>query len=236
MLNRLRWILALGILLTYPLALSAQTEDTRPGIAVMQFENAGSHGDDAEADDFAAFEVGLQSILTSELSQNAALRIVERRALQAVLDEQDLAVQGRVDANTAARIGRLIGVRYMILGSFVDIFEQMRMDARVVDVETGELLRARGIQAEREQVLQIVADLAAAITEGLELPALEVEEAEAAPQQRELPIRGVALFSRAIRASNEGRTDEARELLQEVTSEWPNFVPAQEELRQLPTG
>jgi TolB-like protein len=234
--RKLLALFAFTALLSVPLDVAGQDEvDRRPGIAVMQFENAGSHGDDAEAEDFAALEVGLQIMLTTELSQNGALRLVERSAIQDLLAEQDLAVQGRVDASTAAEIGRLVGARYMVLGSFVDIFEQMRMDARIVDVETGELLRARGIQEEREEIYQIVIDLAAAITEGLELPELDAEVAEERRDQ-ELPIEAVTLFSRAVRFGDAGRTDEAREMLRRVTDEWPHFVAAQEALQQLPTG
>mgnify|MGYP001822957639 CR=1 FL=1 len=229
-------VFALVAFATLPFELAGQDEtDLRPGIAVMQFENAGSHGDDAEAEDFAALEVGLQIMLTTELSQNGALRLVERSAIQDLLAEQDLAVQGRVDASTAAEIGRLVGARYMVLGSFVDIFEQMRMDARIVDVETGELLRARGIQEQREEIYQILIDLAAAITEGLELPELDAEIADERREQ-ELPIEAVTLFSRAVRFGDAGRTEQAREMLQRVTNEWPHFEDAQVALQQLPTG
>ncbi|MBT8404277.1 MAG: CsgG/HfaB family protein, partial [Gemmatimonadetes bacterium] len=153
MLRRFVSTLVLAPLVLLPLQVVGQAEpDTRPGIAVMQFENAGSHGANAEAENFAALEIGLQVILGTELGQNAALRLVERDDLQALLREQELATEGRVDASTAADIGRLVGARYMVMGSFVDIFEQVRMDARVVDVETGELLRARGVQDRREEI------------------------------------------------------------------------------------
>ncbi len=229
-------LLALVALLLVPLAATGQDgADSRPGIAVMRFDNAGSHGDAAEAENFEALEVGLQDMLISELSQNSELRLVERGALQELLREQELGAQGRIEAETAARIGRLIGARYMILGSFVDVFEQVRMDARVVDVETGELLRARGVQDRREQIYGIVVELAQAITEGLELPELPQAVREAR-REREIPAEAVTLYSRALVFQDAGRTDEARELLQRVTTDFPQFVEAREKLQQLPTG
>lgn len=228
-------ILALLLLLVPVVAAAQDAVDTRPGIAVMRFDNAGSHGEAAEAENFAALEVGLQDMLISELSQNAELRLVERAALQELLREQELGSQGRMEAATAAQIGRLIGARYMILGSFVDVFEQVRMDARVVDVETGELLRARGVQDRREQIYGIVVELAHAITEGLELPELPraVQEQR---REREIPAEAVTLYSRALVFQDAGRTDQARELLQRVTTDFPQFVEAREKLQQLPTG
>ena len=41
---------------------------------------------------------------------------------------------------------------------------------------------------------------------------------------------------RGIAYALEGRTDEARELLQRVTAEYPQFVEARQQLQQLPTG
>ena len=93
MLKKLLADFALAAFATLPFEVAGQDEtDRRPGIAVMQFENAGSHGDDAEAEDFAALEVGLQIMLTTELSQNGALRLVERSAIQNLLAEQDLSL------------------------------------------------------------------------------------------------------------------------------------------------
>ena len=219
-----------------PAFLAAQdAADTRPGIAVMRFDNAGSHGDEAEAENFEALEVGLQDMLISELSQNSQLRLVERGALQELIREQELGTEGRVEAATAAEIGRLVGARYMILGSFVDIFEQVRMDARVVDVETGELLRARGVQDRREQIYGIVVELSQAITEDLDLPELP-EAVQEERREREIPSEAVTLYSRALVFQDAGRTDQARELLQRVTSDFPEFVEAREKLEQLPTG
>ncbi len=236
MVRRFMSALVLGCLVLVPGQGLAQAEtDTRPGVAVMRFENAGSHGGNAESENFEALEVGLQVMLNTELSQNSALRIVERADVEALLREQELATEGRVDASQAASIGRLVGARYMVLGSFVDIFEQVRMDARIVDVETGELLRARGVQDRREEIYSILLELSQAITEGLELPELDPQVAEER-RDREVPAEAVSLYSRALVLEDLGRTAQARELLQRVADDFPDYVEAQERLEQLPTG
>ena len=123
----------------------AAAQDTRPGVGIFAFENGGSYGQEAE--DFEALQVGLQQMLIGDLSGNSGLRLVERGQIQALLDEQDLGAGGRVDASTAAQIGRLIGARYMIFGSFIDFYGDFRLDARIIDGETGEVIktdRARG--------------------------------------------------------------------------------------------
>src|SRR5919106_3295866 len=69
--------------------------EMRPAIAVLPFLNGGSFG--REREDFAALEVGMQQILTTELSQNSALLVVDRSVLRKLLEEQDLGASGRVD-------------------------------------------------------------------------------------------------------------------------------------------
>jgi hypothetical protein len=127
-------LLALGLFLP---ALSA-AQDTRPGIAVMPFQNGGSYGQDKE--NFDALERGIAGMLISELSQNPAARVVERENVQRLLDEQDLGADGGVDAATAAKVGKLVGARYMVMSTFV-ASRPVPGGRAPVDVETSEILK-----------------------------------------------------------------------------------------------
>ncbi len=144
----MRWplvvALALAAGLAAPLADEAHAQDARPGIAVMPFENGGSYGQDKE--DFEALQVGLAQMLTTEFGVNPGMRVVDRREITNLLKEQDLATSGRVDQNTAARIGRLVGARYMVFGNFVDFYGDFRIDARIVNVETSEIVKTEKVR------------------------------------------------------------------------------------------
>ena len=111
-------------------------------------------------------------MLLTELQQNPALRIVERSYLKQLIEEQNLGASGRVDAGTAAQLGRLVGARYVVLGLFTDLFGNFRLDGRIVDVETGEVLRSASVQAKRQKMYPMVVDLATKITAGAQLPQL----------------------------------------------------------------
>jgi TolB-like protein len=234
--GRVTLLAALLLLLSLPVGTAAQEEpDRRPGIAVLRFDNAGSHGDDAEAENFAALEVGLQQMLITELSQNDDLRVVERAALQELLAEQDLVQEGRVDPSTAVEIGRLVQAGYVVLGSFMDLYGEVRMDARVVEVETSETVRGRAVMGDRRDIYRLLVDLSQQLTEELDLPELP-EAVQEERRERQIPDEAVTLYSRALVLEDLGRTDAARELLQRVTNDFPDFVEAREQLRQLPTG
>lgn len=221
-------LIALGLTLALavgsPVSAQDAMEDDRPGIAVMPLDNGGSHGSDAEAENFDALDVGLQQILLTELSQNRALRIVERGRLAEILQEFELSDQGLVDASTAAQVGNLVGARYMVLGSFTDLFGEMVLTVRVVDVETSEVLPSAKVQGEREETLSMLIDLAETITAQIDLPSLPAQVREAREEQAE-PVtpEGLRKYSRALKLIDAGFEEQGMETLVEVQSEFPDW-------------
>ena len=84
-----RKISLLGVALA-ALAIPLAAQDSRPGIAVLPFENGGSYGKDKE--DFDALRKGIAATLIYELARNPGARLVEREQTQRLLDEQGLGV------------------------------------------------------------------------------------------------------------------------------------------------
>lgn len=221
-----RLTLLLLAALVVPQALHGQ--DARPGVAVMAFSNGGSYGDGAQ--DLSALEVGLQQMLLTELAQNEALRIVERSLLRSVLEEQDLAAEGRVDARTAAGLGKLVGARYMITGAFTDSYGEFRIDARIVDVETGEIIQSREVRDSRENLYQLLVTLASEVMADVELEPLpaSVRQSRGA---REIPLEAVTIYATAQALADDGALDQAVELYRQLMDRFPQMVEAAEALR-----
>jgi TolB-like protein len=225
--------LALGFAL-FASALGAQEDqqDRRPGVAVLRFDNGGSHGPQAEEGDFAALEVGLQQMLLTELAQSTDLRIVERGRLNDLLAEQDLSAEGRTAPGNAVQIGKLVGARYVVLGSFTDLFGQFRMDARVVDTETGDILESESVRDRREKIYDLLVDLAGKIIHDIDLPALPERTIEE-HKSRDIPPEAITLFSRAQLYEDGGQKDRAIELYRRLTTEFPDMVQARQALEQI---
>lgn len=203
----------------------------RPGIAVFPFTNGGSYGPARE--DMAALEVGIQGMLLTELQQNPELRIVERGILREALAEQDLGTAGRVDPGTAARVGRLVGARYAITGTFMDLYGNFRLDGRIVDVETGEILRTVRIDNQRrENLYRLMVDLAEQIVRGVDLPPL-ARATRQERRERNMPDEAVMLLSLAMDHQDNGRQPEAVELYRQIVQRFPDYTEAREALRQI---
>jgi TolB-like protein len=215
-----------------PAAAAQRTADTRPGLAVFPFAPGISIGPDRE--DLDALSIGLQQILITELAQNPALRVVDRSVIRQLLEEQDLGASGRVDVATAARIGRIVGARYAVAGGFNDVDRRVRLDGRIVDVETSEVIQGVEVTDSRERLYAIVVELAQRVTRGVNLPPL----APAVRQQRmersaALPRDAVIMYSQAQYFEDRGELGRARELYLRVTTEFPALVEAAEALRRL---
>ena len=213
-----------------------QAQDSRPGIAVMPFENGGSYGQDKE--NFEALEKGIAGMLISELAQNPAARIVDRSSVQRLLDEQNLGKDGRADAATAAKIGKLVGARYMVMGSFVDLYGRFRVDARIVDVETSEIVkvvRSDPKYEKREELFKLLQTVAERLMAETKLPALTAEMSRAV-RARNVPTEALTYYSRALLYQDRGDKAKAAEFYKKATDVFPDYAEAIEGLKKINGG
>lgn len=228
--RRTMTLLFLGLLVGAP-TLNAQ--DTRPGIAVLPFENGGSYGQDKE--NFDALQRGIAGMLISELSRNPAARVVERENVQRLVDEQNLGADGRVDAATAAKIGKIVGARYMIMGGFVDLYGRFRVDARIVDVETSEVIkvvRSDPKLEKRETLFQLLQTLSESLMSGTNLPALSADVRGAA-RARSVPTEALTLYSRALLYQDRGDNTRAADYYRRALEVFPQYAEAQQGLQKV---
>ncbi len=213
------------------LPVPAMAQDSRPGVAVLPFENGGSYGRDRE--DLEALRRGIAGILISELATRPAIRLVDRAETQRLLDEQNLAASGRVDAATAARVGRLVGARYMIAGTFLDLYGDFRIDARIIDVETGEIVnvvRSDPSLKDRRQLYAMIQSVAERIATEARFPAAGADAGRR--PAREIPTEAVTFYSRALLYEDRGDRAKATEFYERALQLFPAFTEATEGLRK----
>lgn len=88
-------------------------------VAVLDFDTGGKRfsyrGSSTDA------ETVIPAILTTELASSPRFTVVEREQLEAVLREQNLGASGAVTAETAASLGEVLGVNYLIVGKITEL-------------------------------------------------------------------------------------------------------------------
>lgn len=215
-------VLLILVLSGLPGRLLGQASDNRPGIAVLPFDVTQIPPTDL-AD--AGLNFGLQQMLVTDLEANSALRIVDRRSLNDVMQELDLGGSGRVDGETAARIGRIVGARYMIGAAYFDNSGEVRLDARIIDVETTEVINTARVSDERDHLFDLTGELADAITAEVDLPPLP----EAVREERRahsVPMEAIELYTYAVKSDEAGDMEEAVQYLDMALERWPEYADA----------
>jgi TolB-like protein len=213
----------------------ARGQDARSTIAVLPFENSGSYGQDREA--FDALAVGLPVILGATLAAHPAVAVVERGRLDQTLDQQKLAAARRVDAGSATEIAKASGAQYAVSGSFTDFYGKVRINARVVDARTGQILKVVSNddpklqdRAQLAAIVQIVADgIVGAMGLAPYPPAV-------AARRRAVPTEALTEFSRGLMFENRGDRAKAAEAYQRALTSAPDLDEARSALQGLKGG
>ncbi len=138
---------------------------SRLGIAVMPIEVKG---------ELSSFGGALTDKMVSQLVNLRRFKVIERTALDKVLQEQQLQVSGVVDDETAVKVGRVAGADAMVIAGVVQYGSGSKVNVRVIDTETSETIVARGEQVagnDVEDFEKAIDDLAIMIYN--ELPIVE---------------------------------------------------------------
>jgi len=212
------------------LAAQGRGQDTRPGIAVLPFDNSGSYGQDKE--NFDALQKGIAGMLISELAANPAARVVEREEIEKLLAEQSLGASGKVTPETAAKIGKLVGARYVIAGTFIDFYGDFRLDARLVNVETSEIVKVESDRMQRDHLFDIIRTVAARLMKDANLPPLPRQASEQR-MNRQVPTEALTFYSKALLYQDRGQKDKAAEMYQRALAVFPEYAEAQQGLQRV---
>lgn len=210
-------------------------QDARATITVLPFENSGSYGQDREA--FDALEVGLPAILSATLAAHPSVAVVERGRLDQTLDQQKLAAVHRLDAGSATEIAKAAGARYAVSGSFADFYGKFRINARVVDAQTGQILKVVSNDdpklQDRAQLAAIVQVVADRIVGAM---GLAPYPPEVAARRRAVPTDALTEFSRGLMFENRGDRAKAAEAYQRALTSAPDLDEARSGLQRVKAG
>jgi len=161
MMRRVRsllFVLFAVLLATAPTARAAG--NAKPRVAVLEFVDKSTHY-------YSWYHVGraAQDMMVTALVQGDAFRVIDRERLQALMQEKNLSLSGDVDPKTAVKVGKMLGVEYLIVGAVTEFgvtnsgasvpgygglpsfsMKTQRMDAaidaRAINTSTGEIVWA----------------------------------------------------------------------------------------------
>ena len=196
-------------------------------IAILYFDNG---SDNAE---LSRLRKGLADMLISDLSKIKMLNVIERARLEEILKEQKLNNSKEFDASTGSKVGKLLGVQYILTGAFFDLMGSMRMDARIIDVETGKIIKSEGIDGATNTFFDLEKKLVVKIAGGLNVDLAADKTSDVEVKETSLSYETSLLFSDGLDQMDKGESSKAIETFKKVLKKNPDFVPAQQALNKL---
>jgi TolB-like protein len=229
----MRRYLLWGIVAAAALARTVVAQQSGPiVIAVLPFEDRGSYGQDKEV--FRALELGIPATFAAELSRHPRVRVVDRARIGKVLQAQNLGPNARVDAATAAKIGGEAGARYAITGNFADFYGKFRIDARVVDVGNGQILK---VVSNNDPNLQDRADLSRIIQslaeKALAAVGLPASGNAAGGRAAMVPTDALTQYSLGLLSESQGDKAKAGQHYQRALTTFPDYSEAREAVQRV---
>lgn len=112
---------------------------------------------------------GMADMLTTELVKSGKYTVIERQEIQSLMDEQNLGMSGRVTEQSAAQIGKLLGVELAVVGAVTEFGQTkggtggsfggigigvkkqkatVAVDVRFINTSTGEIIAAENVRKE----------------------------------------------------------------------------------------
>lgn len=100
-------------------------------IAVMKFQALNDTSENSRLGTMVS------EMFTTEVVNSDAFKIVEREQLRKIMAELNVGQSGIIDTTEAQKIGKMLGASAIITGSVMKMGDQLRIDSRIIEVETG---------------------------------------------------------------------------------------------------
>ena len=104
--------------------------------------------------------------LITGLVETGRFDVIERRLLEKLLEEQKLGVTGAIDPNSAAQLGKILGVKIIVSGTVTSLEGYTEINARLINVDSASIIAAEKVRASSAEKLR---DLVTKITDKIAL-------------------------------------------------------------------
>ena len=188
-------------------------------IAIAYFENTGGE------ESMEKLKKGLADMLISDLSNVRMLNIVERDKLESIIKEQKLSHSSEFDPTTAAKIGKLLGAKQIVVGSYFEMFGSLRIDARFINVETGTISKAEGVEGETANFFNLQKLLVWKLIRNLNVQLLD-EETDVIDKAKVISFEDIEKYSEALNLYDEGDLEKSKEITQQLLQKHPDLQMA----------
>lgn len=188
-------------------------------VAVSYFDN------DTGLADLAPLSKGLADMLITDLGNLSSITIVEREKLNAVLGELKLSKSKFIDPKTAQKLGKGLAAQFILTGSYHVAGEAMRIDARVVKVDSGQVAGTQKVEGKKDEFFAMEKELVDLLVKTLDLKLGFSEKGKLRSNQTE-SFSAWSSYSAGLDAQDRGDPQKAQEAYLAALAADPNYRAA----------
>ncbi len=188
-------------------------------IAIIDFKNRSID----KKEQYDPMERGFADLTINRLSNSINLKVVERERIQWILDEIKLQDQHNMEG--AVRMGKQLGVQTVLMGSFIVVKNEIWLGARLVKVETSEILFTDELKGKLDDFFELIDQLSNKIAAKIDVELKKQDIGEVVPEAPSLDA--VMAYSIGLSFLEKEDYKNAYAKFQEALKFDPNYEKAQ---------
>ena len=184
-------------------------------VAILDFENTSG------ISKYDGLGKAMSSMLITDIETNVSptrLQLVERAQIQKILKEQNFQASAAVDKSSSVKAGKLLGVKYLLVGDIYILNDVLVINARLTDTETGDIKFSKKQEGKLTGWLTLKTNIAKDLATSLSQPFIEPTIPD-----KEVNVATLTTFGNAIAAQDDGKLEKAEELINTVNEFSPDF-------------
>jgi TolB-like protein len=134
-------------------------------ISVMKFEDRS-----IQTKDFAPWSMGIPEMIMETLGAIPYYKVISREYIQKlIIKEQEFQLLGVTDEKTAVKLGNILNTKYIVLGSYQVFKNTLSINAKVLSVETGQVIVQSSVNGVVDEFYKHQNTLAMKLTKGMNI-------------------------------------------------------------------
>lgn len=163
----------------------------------------------------------MSSMLISDIESNVSqkrLQLVERSQINKIMKEQNLQKSASFDKNTSVKIGKLLGVNFLLIGDIYILDNSLVINARLTDASSGDIKFSEKQEGKINEWLTVKSKLGKSVSTSISMPFTEPRIPDAIISPAVLTT-----YANAIDENDKGNIEKAETLINTAKEYNPEF-------------
>ncbi|MBN2694089.1 adenylate/guanylate cyclase domain-containing protein [bacterium] len=187
-------------------------------VAILPFDNT------SKDKTIEPLKKGFADMLITDLSGISDINVVDREDLEAIFKELNFSETKFIDSKTALKVGKMLSAHYLMTGSFMYMFGKLRIDAKIIKTETGEIVWAKGAEGDLNDIFSLKGKIISQLEASSLLPKKDEKKYKNPTDiAKKIGFEKMGIYFEALNLYDSQKYSEAKTLFEKILSEYPNF-------------